>query len=127
MTDDLRAAGHTPMPPAGGDLRITYRASEVIALGNRRYDEGWTAALAAAPPRPELEGDERTRGTLGGIVVAARAVRLATDGSHTTMTTHDHERCVTEALADLRTALDAYAAATEPNADPDDPYVADVP
>ena len=46
----LREAGHAPMPPEGGDLRITYRASEVIALGNRRYDEGWTAALVHDRP-----------------------------------------------------------------------------
>jgi hypothetical protein len=42
-----REAGHTPLPPDGGNLRIVYHASEVIALGNRRYDEGWDAALDA--------------------------------------------------------------------------------
>jgi hypothetical protein len=46
--EELRTAGHAPMPPDGGALRIEYRASDVIALGNRRYDEGWNAALRAA-------------------------------------------------------------------------------
>lgn len=52
----MREAGHTPLPPDGGELRIVYRASEVIALGNRRYDEGWEAALAAA----RVSGDRET-------------------------------------------------------------------
>jgi len=45
------------MPPIGGDISITYRASEVVALGNRRYDECWAAAaLATTPPLDAEDG-----------------------------------------------------------------------